>query len=357
MILHVVLPRVEADGEDLLASTIAYGYVVGDLVLLLGVITLLLRGYRGATGRVIQLLSVSVRVTFVGGLLFAQLLDDQAYSGGDLLDVTWIVAEYLLVLAAQIQYRGRCALSAASDGQEQRPVAWLPYAAIGTGYGLLLAVSCGEATEALQLLVIGALVLTVLVVARQVLAVRENGRLLAEVEARRVEARFRSLVQNASDAVVVIDPDTAIVYQTPSVERIFGYAPEDSLGARVPAWIHPDDAPRAQVYLARSSEATSAAATAEWRTRRKDGSWLHTETTTTSLVGDPNVRGVVLTMRDITERKALEEQLVHQAFHDPLTGLANRALFRDRVEHALMRQSRAGTSVVVLFLDLDDFKR
>src|SRR5208283_1830846 len=64
----------------------------------------------------------------------------------------------------------------------------------------------------------------------------------------------------------------------------------------------------------------------------------------------------VLTMRDVSERKGLEEELKHQVFHDALSGLANRALFRDRLEHALARAARSQTSLAVIFLDLDDFK-
>jgi diguanylate cyclase (GGDEF)-like protein len=95
----------------------------------------------------------------------------------------------------------------------------------------------------------------------------------------------------------------------------------------------------------------------EWRFRQRDGSWRATEILATNLQGDPAVRGVVLNTRDVSERKRLEEQLTHQAFHDPLTGLANRALFRDRVSHALALAQRQGHPITVLFLDLDDFKR
>ncbi len=70
------------------------------------------------------------------------------------------------------------------------------------------------------------------------------------------------------------------------------------------------------------------------------------------------MRGIVLNTRDVSERKRLEQQLLHQAFHDPLTGLANRALFRDRVEpRARARAAASGSAITVLFLDLDDFKK
>ena len=95
---------------------------------------------------------------------------------------------------------------------------------------------------------------------------------------------------------------------------------------------------------------------AEWRMRYADGSFRHVAAAATSLLDDVRVQGIVLTVRDVEDRKAFEEQLRHRAFHDALTGLANRALFYDRVEHALTRGARADTHVGVLFVDLDDFK-
>jgi diguanylate cyclase (GGDEF)-like protein len=92
------------------------------------------------------------------------------------------------------------------------------------------------------------------------------------------------------------------------------------------------------------------------RVRHRDTTWRYIETISTNLLNEPNICGIVLNSRDVTERKALEAQLTHQAFHDPLTGLVNRAAFSDRVEHALTRVERNGTTLAVLFLDLDNFK-
>ena len=91
---------------------------------------------------------------------------------------------------------------------------------------------------------------------------------------------------------------------------------------------------------------------------RADDSVIHAEVIGLNLLDDPDVGGVVLTIRDVSGRRTLEDQLRHQAFHDPLTGLSNRALFVDRVEHALNRASGATTSPTpaVAFIDLDDFK-
>ncbi|MBX6342838.1 MAG: GGDEF domain-containing protein, partial [Thermomicrobiaceae bacterium] len=173
---------------------------------------------------------------------------------------------------------------------------------------------------------------------------------------RRSEARFRSLVQNSSDVITVIETDTTIRYQSPSVARVLGYGPAELVGAKLIELIHPDDARRAYAFFVEAVDQPGVTPPAEWRLRCKDGSWLHAETVANSLLDDPTVGGLVLNTRDVSERKSLEAQIVHQAFHDPLTGLPNRALFLERLQQALDRPSRREGSVAILFLDLDRFK-
>src|SRR5204862_78068 len=96
--------------------------------------------------------------------------------------------------------------------------------------------------------------------------------------------------------------------------------------------------------------------TIECSVHHRDGATLRFEVQHTDLLDDEHVRGIVLNSRNISERKAFEDQLAHQAFHDPVTKLANRALFSDRVEHALMRTQRGVHEIAVMFIDLDDFK-
>jgi diguanylate cyclase (GGDEF)-like protein/PAS domain S-box-containing protein len=198
---------------------------------------------------------------------------------------------------------------------------------------------------------------TALVVARQVLTVRENVRLLADTAARQNEARFRSLVQHSSDVIMVTRPNGTMRFVSPSASRVFGYEPAALLGRPLATLLHPADRDRATQLFGEVVAGPGVIGPVEWRFRQADGSWLHAEILATNLLGDPTVRGIVLNTRDVSERKRLEEQLTHQAFHDPLTGLANRALFRDRVSHALALAQRQGHPITVLFLDLDDFKR
>ncbi len=174
--------------------------------------------------------------------------------------------------------------------------------------------------------------------------------------ARQSEARFQTLVQNASDVILIARPDTTIVYQTPSVKRILGYEAGELEGVRLASLLHENEADKALTGYGGIALQANTSATFEWRIRHADRSWRHVEVVANNLLDDPTVEGVVLTMRDVTERKGLEDELKHQAFHDALTGLANRALFWDRLEHALTRSARSLTSLAVLFIDLDDFK-
>jgi diguanylate cyclase (GGDEF)-like protein/PAS domain S-box-containing protein len=174
--------------------------------------------------------------------------------------------------------------------------------------------------------------------------------------AQRSEARFQTLVQSASDVILIARPDKTIMYQTPSAKRILGYEAGSLEGVSFTSLLHPDDVEKAVAAYSAVASKAGVSVTTEWRIRHGEGSWRYVEAVANNLLADPTVEGIVLTLRDVTERKGLEEELKHQAFHDALTGLANRALFRDRLEHALARSARTATSLAVLFLDLDDFK-
>jgi diguanylate cyclase (GGDEF)-like protein/PAS domain S-box-containing protein len=177
----------------------------------------------------------------------------------------------------------------------------------------------------------------------------------AEAALRASEERFRSLVQNSSDVITILDPDGSPRWHSESVRRVFGYDPERLL-LHSDEWtlVHPDDRDRVAGFVAEAAMRPGVTAATTWRVRHRDGTWLHTETVAANLLDDPNVGGLVLNTRDVSERKQLEDQLVHQAFHDGLTGLANRTLFTERVEQALA--TIGPTDVAVLFVDLDDFK-
>jgi diguanylate cyclase (GGDEF)-like protein/PAS domain S-box-containing protein len=175
-------------------------------------------------------------------------------------------------------------------------------------------------------------------------------------ELRRSEERFRSLVQNSIDVQLIVNADGQITYESAAVERVLGYRAADRIGRSAFDDIHPDDVAWAGTMFQDVVRLPASQVAAEVRVRHADGSWLVIEAVAKNLLDDPAVGGIVVNYRDITGRKALEDELKRQAFHDSLTGLANRALFADRLEHAISRAERAPTALAVLFLDLDDFK-
>ncbi|TML69618.1 MAG: EAL domain-containing protein [Actinobacteria bacterium] len=184
-----------------------------------------------------------------------------------------------------------------------------------------------------------------------------EGALLAEdLHRRESEARFRSLVAHSSDLITVLAADGTVTYQSPSIERLLGYSAEDIEGTRFDRLLRESDRPRLARILTGVPDATRETHAIECSLRHRDGTWLQFEVQQTNLLQEEHVRGIVLNSRDVSEQKAFEDQLAHQAFHDPVTGLANRALFADRVQHALTRMQRGGLSVAVVFIDLDDFK-
>lgn len=185
------------------------------------------------------------------------------------------------------------------------------------------------------------------------LALRRLGT-VADMQAR--EERFRSLVEHTSDLIFVATRDWRITYASDSVQRVLGHDPSQLIGGDGRRYVHPEDPSIIESQVAAALARPGGTVRAEIRIRRADGSWGRFESSFTNLLELPSVRGVVVNAHDVTERRALEARLRHEALHDPLTGLANRALFVDRLEHALARARRTGARLAVLFVDLDDFK-
>ena len=192
--------------------------------------------------------------------------------------------------------------------------------------------------------------------ATQVSLAVEGASLAADLHRRQGEARFRSLVAHASDLITVLDGEGVVTYQSPSVERVLGYRSHEVEGRRFDRLLVESDRPLLAQLIALDGPGEAEGHTIECSVLHRDGTPLTFEVQHTDLLHDEHVHGIVLNSRDVSERKAFEEQLAHQAFHDPVTKLANRALFSDRVEHALMRSTRGIPEIAVMFIDLDDFK-
>ncbi len=187
------------------------------------------------------------------------------------------------------------------------------------------------------------------------IAVRRTTTRAAQAEAQgESEQRFAALVQRATDMITVIDSEGLLKYESPAVERILGWPAGYRVGRRGEDFVHPqhraaaDAAGRAVIADPTKSQ------TVELRLLDSEGDWRWAETTVTNLLDEPTVQGVVINHRVVDERKALEDELIHRAFHDSLTGLANRGQLRGRVRGSVDLSASCGKSL--LFIDLDDFK-
>ena len=187
----------------------------------------------------------------------------------------------------------------------------------------------------------GATAITVAVTARQLLAVRDNARLSRERAELLGEARLSALVRHASDAIWILDRR-----DRPMGEPVDGPPPRAQpdllVGTAFAARSPTSDREWASSFLQRACSPPRCRSEARAGSPCPGEAAGRFEITLTNLADDPHVAGVVANLHDVTERARLQEELAHQAFHDALTGLPNRALLHDRVGHALARAMRAG---------------
>jgi diguanylate cyclase (GGDEF)-like protein/PAS domain S-box-containing protein len=194
-------------------------------------------------------------------------------------------------------------------------------------------------------------------IAAQVTLALGRVQLASVISEARTERRFQSMVQYSSDLITLVGADLRVIYQSPAVEPVLGRRPEAVVGHLLSEFIHPDDLLTVQAQFTKVLTAGSrASSTFQYRVAHLDGQWRTIDTVISNLLEESEIGAIVLNGRDVSDRQVLEEELNHRAFHDTLTGLANRSLFLDRLTHAMAKADREPDPVAVLFLDLDDFK-
>ena len=355
-----------AGTDDPLAQAVALAYPVGDVVIITIVAVVALKaGPSGAARRFpLHLVGAGLTAVAVADSGFAYLALRDAYHSGGLIDAWWVLGHLLIFAAARRPAGPAAVVEGETAASATRSVVWLPYvfvtvAMVIHGLDLVRHGTLGPFVSWTRSFIIAALLL------RQILTVLENHSLASRLEARVAERtaalhageqRFEALVQHSSDVITITDTAGVVTYLSESVSPVFGYRPEDLVGRSLTEVFDDDQAVALLAALEQAARQPRGVMVVELPVRHHDGRSCHSEITVTNLLAAPNVGGLVLNMRDVSERRVLEAQLVHQAFHDPLTLLANRALFRDRVAHALRRGPGERSDVAVLFLDLDGFK-
>ena len=168
---------------------------------------------------------------------------------------------------------------------------------------------------------------------------------------------FRLISDNAADMIALVDSQGHRLYNSPAYQKVLGYSPEELQATSTLEQIHPDDRPRV-LEAAEKARLTGQGQPLEYRIRHKDGSWRILESTASAIRNSKGeTEKLVIVNRDITERKRAEQMLVHNAFHDGLTDLPNRALFLDRLQHVVnLAKRHPNYKFAVLFIDVDEFK-
>jgi len=344
---------------DLLKQALSLAYLGLDCVVLLILGVLVLTGAGNAGGwRVPLLLLSGFAIMFLGDILWSLAKVRGYYLSGGFQDVLYLFCNVPVAAAGRAQMRTIAAPARAMSNTSDAVARSLPYAAMLAAFLVLVYFARGDIGGPSTVMTMIVFTLTLLFMVRQGVMLRGDALLRERRAARMVEERYASLIANASDVIMIVAPDGALRFVSPACERTLGLKPEELTGRSLPELWAGEDGEKVRLFLAEVAATRSGmVGPVELRVERGARRCV-LEGVGSNLTHDPAVQGLALNFRDISERKALEEQLRQLAFHDPLTLLANRNLFRDRVQHALtLAQCGPGqSSVAVMFLDLDNFK-
>ncbi|MEU1476418.1 EAL domain-containing protein [Streptomyces sp. NPDC005760] len=378
----------KSEGPSVAHTALSLAYPLLDIALVSMVLALHFR--RSAVNRTAVNTAIgALALTVMCDALFTSPLLHNNYRSGQLLDAGWFAGSLLLAYAPWAAPRQPDADRQRPAGQTRvvhehlprqrfgiqhhpsaqgaqggdhgrypvtRPItgslaALTPYlAAAVCTLGILYNVLNGRSVDRVVLLTGGTVVLALVV--RQGIMLLDNITLTQELAQK--ENHFRSLVQGSSDVIMIAAPNGILRYVSPAAAGVYGRPAEDLVGTELAGLIHPEDlgcvVHEVRRFLA-ANPLEEPTTRIECRFRSGDGGWLNVESTVNRHHG-----GLIFNSRDVTERVRLQAQLQHNAEHDPLTDLPNRALFTRRVQQALSGRRSSDRGTAVLFIDLDGFK-
>lgn len=348
-----------AEGAGVPRTALSLAYPLLDIVLV-SMVLALHRGHAVANRSAINTAIGALALTVLCDALFTLPVLREHYRSGDLLDAGWFAGSVVLGYAPWAAARSRAVAerppAPPAPAASSRPIsgslaALAPYlAAAVCTLSVLYNVLDARPVDGAMILTACAVVLALVV--RQAIMLMDNLTLTQELAQK--ENHFRSLVQSSSDVIMIAAPSGVLRYVSPAASGVYGRDADDLVGTELASLIHPEDlgavVHEVRRFLAAppSEEPTTRI---ECRFRSGAGEWLNVESTINRHHG-----GLIFNSRDVTERVRLQAQLQHNAEHDPLTDLPNRALFTKRVRHALAGRRRTDAGTAVLYIDLDGFK-
>lgn len=356
---YLVIRSATPDAQnDVLKYALSQAYLGLNctVVLQLGILLLTCVG-KDSGRRIPLLLTVGFSTMFLADILWSVAKVTGAYLPGEFQDVLYVSFYLPIAAAAREQLRPKPDLAALRARHTwDTLLQTMPYAAMFTAFLVLVNFTHGDLSSPTTVMTMVVFVLTLLVMLRQSLVLREEALTRERRAARIVEERYASLIANAADVIMIVSAQGVIKFASPACERTLGLRPAEVAGKNLFELWAGEDAQRLRLFFG-DVAATRGVPHGPTEMSIAHGATRHVlEIIGSNMTDDPAVEGLALNFRDISERKALEHQLRELAFHDPLTLLANRNLFRDRVQHALELSLRGKHRVAVMFLDLDNFK-
>lgn len=346
-------PLADMSASEIMARWAVAGYGIGNAMALIAGAMLAMQITDWRSEKPLVWLLVAMVMTLVADLLWINAELRGAYEVGGTGNIAYFVFYLCLFMSARTQ-RIRRKRGSATVGLQGDLRGSLPIVALMVGMIALLDDRLNVATFQAPLLVFVMLAATLLVVASQAFATRELVVLHREVATRRFDERLTELVRRSSDMIAICDAEGIIRYASPSSEQLLGFTPGELTGQHLddvlgPEAAHVRDAFE-QVLRAAHSEQITVFSIAQ-----PDGDKRSYKMVIANLCHVDSIRGVTLNIRDVSDATRLNDQLRTLAFHDPLTLLANRSLFSDRV-HQAIKHIADGMTPAVLFIDLDDSK-
>jgi diguanylate cyclase (GGDEF)-like protein/PAS domain S-box-containing protein len=355
----VIEPTAAAQRDpDVLKYVLAQAYIGLNCLTLLACGVLLM--HAGATPvrrRTILLLTLGFSCMSFADIIWAMSKVQGSYLPGAASDALYLSCYVWLAAAAREHLRGDPGLRRPPSAFGTALVNGMPYIAMMISFLVLVYVESSSATSPVNTMTMVIFVLTLLVMVRQGVISRDDALLRERRAAGLVEARYASLIKNATDVIVICGADGQLRFASPAAERTLGVDPDAVEGRSLLDLWTDGERDRLAAFLAEVAASARGRVVGPIELVLETGDRRGTlECVGSNLADDPAIAGLALNLRDVSERKVLEEQLRKLAFHDPLTLLANRSLFWNRVEHALALAQRTQQHVAVMFLDLDNFK-
>jgi len=354
----VIAPTSAAERDpDVVKYVLTQAYIALNCIMLLAFGVLLMHAGGGPIHRrTLVLLTIGFSAMFLADIVWALSKVTGTYFPGGLSDAIYLTCYGWLIAAARQQLRSAPALRGSPSALGSVLIQGMPYVAMLASFLVLVYLETNAPANPANSMTIVIFVLTLLVMLRQGVLSRDDALLRERRAVGLVEARYASLIKNASDVIMIVDVDGRLRFGSPAAERTFGIPPDDLVGRNLLDLWSESNRERLTAFLA-ELDATRGRTVGPFEVVVDTEQRRSTlECVGSNLLDDPAIAGLALNFRDVSERKALEEQLRRLAFHDPLTLLANRSLFRNRVEHALTLAHRSRQLVAVMFLDLDNFK-